>query len=305
MFSFTYMAIDESQLQTWTNAPGTTKPQYTHEQIRKALEQSQALKNRNYEVYLQGSYSNSTNIRVDSDVDIVVQLSSTFSPNLTKLTDFEKNLFHLTFSDATYHWPEFKQDVVNALKSFFGANSVQLGNKSIKLVGNNLRLNADIIPCLQYRKYTSFDLSNHSNFIEGMKFWTTRENKEIINYPKVHKKNGEDKNAEHRTDQKYKDLVRIFKNIRGKLVDDLVLDDKVAPSYFVECAIYNAPDGHFQDLYGSSVEAVLDFLLRQCAAARLVTASHQHLLFGLEPWQWNTQDAGTFFKAVEDFYNNG
>ena len=299
------MAIDESQLQTWTNAPGTTKPQYTHEQIRKALEQSVALKNKSFEIYLQGSYANSTNIRVDSDVDVVVQLDSTFSPNLSKLTDFEKNIFHLTFSDATYHWAEFKQDVVNALTSFFGTNSVRLGNKSIKLTGNNLRLNADIIPCLQYRKYSSFNLSNHSDFVEGMKFWTVRENKEIINYPKVHKKNGEDKNAEHRTDEKYKDLVRIFKNIRSKLVDDLVFDAKVAPSYFVECAVYNAPDEHFQDLYELSVESVLDFFLRKCDAARLVTASHQHLLFGPEPWQWNTQDAGAFFKAVEDFYNNG
>ncbi|MFH1706137.1 MAG: nucleotidyltransferase [Patescibacteria group bacterium] len=255
-------------------------------------------------MYLQGSYSNSTNIRVDSDVDIVVQLSSTFSPNLTKLTDFEKNLFHRTFSDATYHWPEFKQDVLNALKSFFGANSVQLGNKSIKLVGNNLRLNADIIPCLQHRKYSSFNTSNHSDFVEGMKFWTARENKEIVNYPKVHKKKGEDKNAEHRTNQKYKDLVRIFKNIKSKLADNQTLDPAIAPSYFVECAIYNAPDNHFQNLYGNSVEGVLDFLLRNCDADRLVTASHQHLLFGSEPWQWNKPDAGNFFKAVEDFYKN-
>ena len=73
------MAINNDQLETWANAPGSAKPQFTHEQIRKALSQSAALKSRDYEVFLQGSYANSTNVKIDSDIDVVVQLNSDFS----------------------------------------------------------------------------------------------------------------------------------------------------------------------------------------------------------------------------------
>lgn len=299
------MAIDESQLQTWTNAPGSTKPQYTHEQVRKALEQSEALKYKDCEVYLQGSYANSTNIRADSDVDIVVQLNSTFSPNLSKLSEFQNSIFNMTYDNATYHWADFRKDVISALTAYFGPSAVRFGNKSIKLAGNDQRLNADIIPCLQHRKYNSFNLGQYNDFVEGMKFWTIRENKEIINYPKVHRENGEDKNGEHRTDQIYKDLVRILKNIKRQLIDNHSFDPKTAPSYFVECAVYNAPDGHFQNDYQTSIVYVLDFILRKCDPDNLRTVSHQHALFGLEPWQWNKTHAGAFFQAVEKFYQNG
>lgn len=298
------MAINESQLQTWTNAPGTTKPQFTHEQIRKALAQSQALKYKNYEIYLQGSYANSTNIRSDSDVDIVVQLNSTFAPNLSKLGEFEKSLFNLTYDDATYHWADFRKDIISALTEYFGSDAVRLGNKSIKLAGNDQRLNADIVPCFQYRKYNSFNFGQHNNFVEGIKFWTIRESKEIINYPKVHRDNGEDKNGEHRTDQIYKDLVRIIKNIRRQLVENHSFDPKAAPSYFVECTVYNAPDGHFNSVYQTSLGNILNFILRECSPEAMITVGHQHLLFGLEPWQWSVVDANSFFQAVEKYYQN-
>lgn len=298
------MAVSESQLQTWTNAPGTTKPQYTNEQIRKALSHSSIPQVRNCEVYLQGSYANSTNIKADSDVDVIAQLNSTFSPNLLKLSEFEKSVFNLTYSDATYQWADFRSDVISALTAFFGSGAIKLGNKSIKLAGNDQRLNADIIPCLQHRKYRSFSLDNRMDYIEGMKFWTIRENKKIINYPKVHRNNGEDKNGEHRTDQMYKNLVRIFKNIKRRLVEDSGLNSQTGPSYFIECSIYNVLDSYFQNNYQDALENILEFILRKCDPNKLVTVSHQHLLFGSEPWQWNIPDANNFFQAVEEFYNN-
>ena len=147
------MAINESQLQTWSNAPASAKIQFTHEQVRKALEQSDALRGRSYEVYLQGSYANSTNTRVDSDVDVVVQLSSTFNHDISKLSLDQQQLFHQTFPNATYHWADFRRDVISALNSYFGSASVKPGNKSIKLVGNESRVNADVVPCLQHRQY--------------------------------------------------------------------------------------------------------------------------------------------------------
>ncbi len=297
------MGITEEQLQSWTNSPSDTKPQLTHEQIRKALEQSSVLKNKTYEIYLQGSYANSTNIKGDSDVDIVVQLNSVFGYDDTKLTPVEKTLFNLTFPDSSsYRWINFNNDVYNALFAYFGQGNIQQGKKSIKLLGNDYRLNADIVPCLQYRKYQNFNLQNQNDFVEGIKFWTYDQTKKIINYPKLHKQNGEDKNSRLRTNENYKDLVRIVKNIKSSLVDNKGMNPKIAPSYFLECSIYNVPDGHFGGNYQASLTNILDFLLRKCDADKLITCSHQHYLFGPEPWQWNQTDAAIFLKEVEKMF---
>jgi hypothetical protein len=239
-------------------------------------------------------------------VDIVIQLSSTFNHDLSRLSLDQKQLFHQTFPNATYHWADFRRDVIAALNSYFGSASVKPGNKSIKLAGNEYRVNADVVPCLQHRQYQSFHTWNHDDFVEGMKFWTANDvpSKEIVNFPKVHIENGEDKNAQHRTDTMYKGLVRVVKNIKRQLVERHSFDPRVAPSYFVECMVYNVPDGHFQNDFKSSLEYALDFILRRCNPATLVTASHQHLLFGAEPWQWNQQNAAAFFQAAENFYNS-
>jgi len=79
------MAILESQLERWAHQGAVATAKLTADSIRNAL------KSYNYwpagidfEVYLQGSYKNSTNIRGDSDVDVVVQLNSSFYSNLTE-----------------------------------------------------------------------------------------------------------------------------------------------------------------------------------------------------------------------------
>lgn len=300
------MAISETQLQAWSIAPASQKLQHTHEQIRKALNQSQALKGRAFEIYLQGSYANSTNVRADSDVDVVIELTSTFHHDLSKLDYSQKQIFHQTYPNATYHWADFYNDVLNALRAFFVNSAITPGNKSIKLAGNDSRVNADIVPCLEHRQYNSFSTWNRGDYVQGIKFWTKKENpnKEIINFPKVHIENGENKNAAQRTNTMYKGLVRVTKNIKRQLVQNHNFNPRLAPSYFVECAIYNVPDGHFRNDFRGSLENTFSFILRECNPANLLTASHQHLLFGTEPWQWNQQDAATFFAHAEEFYNS-
>lgn len=298
------MAISELQLQTWTNSPSSTKSQYTYDQVKKALAASAALNKHTYEVYLQGSYANSTNIRIDSDIDIVVQLNSSFISDKSDLSLEEMMLYSKTFSKSDYGWNQFRSDVFNALKNYFNLTAVKQENKCIKLPGNQNRVNADIIPCIQHRKYNSFSEYDHDDFIEGMRFWSQNEKKEIINYPKVHLENGKDKNADHRTDEVYKHLVRITKNIRRQLVESGSLDPNIARSYFVECAIYNAPDGHFNGSYGVALENVFDFILNRCSPSSLTTVSHQHLLFGEEPWQWNQIHAAEFFQKANEHYQN-
>lgn len=296
------MAVSDSQLETWAGSPSSAKLQFTHEQIRKALDQSIALRTRQYDIYLQGSYANSTNIRGDSDVDVVIQLNSTFNHDISKLSADETRLFHQTYPNATYRWTDFRSDVIKALEIYF-PGQVLPRKKSVKVAGDNNRVAADVVPALQHRQYNSFQTWKRDDFVEGMKFWTLPDNKEITNYPKPHKNNGENKNAEHRTNENYKKVVRIFKNMKRQLVERHSFDPKVAPSYFIECMIYNTPDGHFANRHSVSVEQVLDFVF-SCNTNILLTASHQQGLFGPDPWQWNTPDASNFFQSVRSFYNS-
>src|SRR4051794_20212745 len=83
------MAIPLSQLQVWSTRPDPRRSAETYASIRAALQGSTHLRPYDFEVYLQGSYANATNVRADSDVDIVVQLTSAFRRNLSALTATE------------------------------------------------------------------------------------------------------------------------------------------------------------------------------------------------------------------------
>ena len=73
-------ALRQRQCQTWAN-PGTgVTLQASHEAVRKALTaDSSPIRSLRQDVFLQGSYKNDTNVRGDSDVDVVVQLISNLS----------------------------------------------------------------------------------------------------------------------------------------------------------------------------------------------------------------------------------
>ena len=86
------MPIPESQLETWSHQGAVTTAKQTHESIRNVLNSHTWQSGVNFEDYLQGSYRNTTNIRGDSDVDVVTQLNSTFKSDLSELPDYQQTL---------------------------------------------------------------------------------------------------------------------------------------------------------------------------------------------------------------------
>lgn len=302
------MSISEMQLQAWSSQGATKTAQITHEYIRNAIAASSSpliqkglTEGQDFEIYLQGSYKNTTNIRGDSDVDIVVQLNQVFYSDISALTLHERQQYAAAFSDATYGWSSFRIDVLSALQNYCGwANIDNTGNKSIKLKQTSGRLAADIVPCMQHRKYTSF-YSNQGIFVEGMKFWTQREARPVVNFPKVHFKNGAAKNSASRTNGQYKPIVRMFKNARGSLVNSGTISKDVAPSYFLECLLYNVPD----NLFGSNLQqSYLDILvglfdaLPQRSGASFMCQNEQSLLFGDTEEQWSQKPALEILAAL-------
>jgi hypothetical protein len=296
------MPIPESQLETWSNQGATVAARATHLSIRAALAAGTSpikdmISSGKIDVYLQGSYKNDTNIRGDSDVDVVVEHSHAFYSNLTEA---EKQALGLI--PAPYNWQHLRSHVITALEQYYGAQFVDSsGNKSIKVLANSGRLAADVVPCFEDRRYRSLTVA-----ATGMTFWTQRENRQVINYPKLHYTNGCAKNDDSRTGGKYKPVVRMFKNARTYRVDRDVISKDLAPSYFLESFLHNAHDTVFraslQDTYLGCIRSLASRLISDSNA--FFCQNGEVLLFGPLPEQWSVANAGTLLQSLDHLWKN-
>lgn len=298
------LPIPESQLQIWSNQGAVASAKLTHESIRKALtDKSSPVADMKCEVYLQGSYKNDTNIRGDSDVDVVVQLDSSFMPDTSALPDADKVLYKSAFSDATYIWDKFKADVRKALRAYYGSSAVSEGRKALKIPGASGRLNADVLACFQYRKYLRFRSGTDQAFIEGVEFFAPAENRWIINFPKLHYENGVRKNAQPATAGMYKPIVRMFKNARTYLSDRSMIPNGLVASYFLECLLYNVSDSLFGTQYQQAFVNIVNWLTK-ADLSKFVCQNGQTQLFGNTPEQWSTSNADQLVIKLIELWNN-
>ena len=239
------MAIPEKQLLTWSHQGAVQSSALTHKSVTNCIDKNIWNDDVRYVTYLQGSYPNSTNIYGNSDVDLVVEFRSLFSKDLSALTDAQKNQFNSDYSNAKYTLAAFKKSVIEQLQRCYGENNIVVGNKAILVKGNNSRLDCDVIVCNPYRKYISYS-PNPESYIEGIIFKAEETNTPIINYPKVHLKNGSIKNKQNNTRGNFKPIVRVLKNIKASMVDNGYITKTLAPSYFLECLIYNSDNENFK-----------------------------------------------------------
>ena len=293
------MPIPQSQLHTWSNQGAVTSSATAYCAVKNSLEASASpIRGKDFEIYLQGSYRNRTNIYGDSDVDIIAQLNDTFGYDVSSLPVLHQASYQANTPAATYFLSDFKRDVVNALQRHFGTNRIIVGNKAILVKVNDGRITADVIPSIQFRKF----YQNYPPAI-GIRFDDNRGNV-IVNYPKLHIENGEAKNADARTRGWYKPTVRIFKNFRNAVVSSGALSGTAAPSYFVECLLYNAPDNLFSGTYTESLPNILNWLWSSCAPNSFVCQNGQIALFGNLSTQWNLLDCRSFVEALINRWNN-
>lgn len=181
------MSISISQLKTWSNQGATATPKQLREKIERVLrgEESLITDKGNLSIYLQGSYRNSTNIYGNSDVDIVVQTNHAFYSDVSRLSEEKKVIYEKNRNPSQYTWSIYKKEIIDTLVNYFGADKVIIGNKSIKIETEFYE--ADVVPCMQFRSFIDYGYSSDSQeFIEGVKFYTTKDYREVVNYPKRH-----------------------------------------------------------------------------------------------------------------------
>lgn len=231
----------EATFTSWGAAPGATemtKCDNAERAVRKAISASAKLSAKNIRVFTQGSYANRTNVRQDSDVDICVMYQDAWFPDYSMSQGLSGAA--LGFVTGSYTYAEFKNDIEAALKSYFGKDSVSRGNKAFDVHANTYRIDADVVPSFEHRRYHGTVLSHwHSS---GTQIWPDTGGP-IINWPQQNYDNGVSKNDE--TGRRFKAVVRILKRLRNEMAEEGYDAAKPIPSYLIECLVWNVPNEAF------------------------------------------------------------
>ena len=132
--------------------------------------------------------------------------------------------------------------------------------------------------------------------------FSTSDNKQIVNYPKLHSENLTTKHQA--TGSRYKPAIRIFKNLRPTLVDRQVIEKGIAPSYFIEWLLFNVPNDRFVGDRSTTVYNILDWLDRNPERSHFVCANRQYyLLRDNDSVCWPIANATRFINAAIDVWN--
>ncbi|QYF74428.1 nucleotidyltransferase [Cryobacterium sp. PAMC25264] len=227
--------VTESQLSSWTGPSSATeqeKQESTENMIRGAINAHDAFDGFSFTVYTKGSYANNTNVRSDSDVDIVVECQE-----VEYWEEYDKSQGgHPTGSPYTGIWtPEkLRQEVGAALDGKF-PGIIEPGSVAFRINSTTSRVDADVVPAFSYKMYFSGGSSR-----AGTKVFKT-DGSSIVNYSKLQLENGRAKNV--RTNHAFKKTVRILKRLENVMVDAGLTEE--IPSYLMECLIYVCPDDYF------------------------------------------------------------
>ena len=150
------MPIPESTLSGWSHHRSAKASKQAHVSIRKALIAHNRPSEVDYEVFLQGSYKNGTNLRRDSDVDVVVRLAHKLKPSVAALSG-EKLQENASHEVAYRHWRSFRRHALRATRDRYG-DAATSGRKTIKLTKGELHADADLVITLSYKEGIAFYL---------------------------------------------------------------------------------------------------------------------------------------------------
>ncbi len=242
----------EGDFREWSKPPTATEDarcSNAESVVRNAINSYPGFATRNIEVFAQGSYRNGTNVRANSDVDVCVRCTDVCFADLPD--GYSDSNFGLV--DASYSYAAFKNDVENALKAYLGTASVSRGKKAFDLHANTYRVDADVVPTFEHRRYAVANGS--SPYISGTELHPDGGGR-IVNWPHQNYENVTTKN--NATGTRFKKLVRVLKCLRDEMLSEGNAAAEPIPSYLIECLVWNAPNDAFtDDQYAENLRAIL------------------------------------------------
>lgn len=229
-------------------------------------------------VYAKGSYANNTNVRLDSDVDVAVELRRSIFFNADAVPGFVPALAGI-WQPAPDTFAAFKRDVYAALCEKFGYANVTPGNKAFDIHEDTSRVDADVVPCWEYRAYYGPGVGQ---YVQGAEL-IADDGIAIINWPEQQKANGIAKNLA--TGGRYKFITRAIKRLRNEMADVGIQVAKPISSYLIECMVYNVPDSYFSNpAYVEDVRVTLAHIAVNVSEAWLEVNQIKPLFGWSQPW---------------------
>lgn len=119
-----------------------TKLQNALRMVKDALSEDDKINSLATEVFGQGSYANDTNVRFTGGFNFDL-------PEGKTRRDYGFD------SEMEYSSMEFKNDIEQALTKKFGEKNIKRKNKFITVLGNSYRVETDVVPTWNYRRYDS------------------------------------------------------------------------------------------------------------------------------------------------------
>jgi hypothetical protein len=290
------MTLEET-LSGWTGPSSTTeqeKQERTERMVREAVAAHRAFAGCSLGVYAKGSYPNNTNVQADSDVDIGVQCHDAM------YWDQEAGANRSAGTPYGGPWTpsKLRAELTAALKTMFGEQVDTSGMTAIRVNSTTARVDADVVPCFDYRHY--FASGGHR---DGARIF--RENGgHIENWPVQHLEKGRAKNTD--TSTRFKQAVRVLKRTENAMVT--VGKHREVPSFFVECLVYNCPDWlFFEATWTDRIRRILGHIwegtqgdVEPATPDRWLEVNRCKYLFG--PHQgWSRKDGRDFAKAAWNY----
>ena len=216
--------------------------------------------------------------------DLVVRLDYKLSPGVAALSGkpLQENASHQA---AHKHWQSFRRRALSVMRNRYG-DAVTSGRKTVKLARGELHADADLVVTLSYK--------------EGVAFYLPDERRWVVSFPQLHHSRG--LKMERAANNRFKRTVRMFKAARNRLIDKGVLTKGDAPSYFIECLLYNVPEDLFAPKLAPTYAGIFDWL----KTAKLKDFQCQNGLvdlFGPRPEQWSQKDARAFVRALREMWD--
>ncbi|MGW6930745.1 hypothetical protein ACWGE0_11815 [Lentzea sp. NPDC054927] len=262
--------------------------------LHEALRRSSLLDARPYEIFGQGSRVNNTYIEHASDIDLVLMLKMPFESNIDVLGGPGIGGCEDSCQADLYRWEEFREDVMAALAESY---VVSMGRRCLNVDDPDSLFGemVDILLATEYRLYFGSPAPGVVAYEQGV-FFRDREGRAIVNFPKQHRRNGDQKNR--CTGGRFKEVVRLAKRARRLAEWEHMIVEGTAPSYLLECLLYNVPDHVYRT--SSLEQAYLGAIewLRRChredpvTFAGLQCQNGINRLFGKSPDQWEAGEAG-------------
>lgn len=210
--------------------------------LKICAERERAIKLKDVEIYLHGSYANKSNIYFPSNMEIMVEITTAkrFSPE-------EVSLAANYFVDIPLEFgpKEFRKLFAEVLDEMIGDNKIIETPKSLRLTGlDKIKHDVDITPCISFHHYE--EDGKEIKRRRGVLLYDTSVGRNIVTFPRLHSQNGFDKDKA--TDGNFKRMVRVFKTLNSLNLNEFsIVSPKTANGYFIECLLYNVPNELFKD----------------------------------------------------------